>query len=189
MTAEEAVRRYLSFLADPSGVRDDERIAELERGLAESTDPIDKIKLASELYRAQNVDGSEYRDAFVAHAKEWAEENGVVSEAFQQLGVPDEDLRAAGFSVGRGPRRPRSGSGPDGPRTRAPRVSVEEIREAALRVSGPFTVSELRGIVGGTPATVRKALDGLLEDGRIIDLGPDKEWAGRGRAPHLYRRT
>ncbi len=69
MTSEEAVRRYLSFLADPSAARDEERIADLERRIGETTDPIEKIKLASELYRAQNVDGSEYRDAFVAEAK------------------------------------------------------------------------------------------------------------------------
>lgn len=188
MTAEEAVRRYLSYLADPTAVQDDERIGDLERRLAETEDPIEKIKLASELYRAQHVDGSEYRDAFIAEAKGWADENGVVSEAFLQLGVPAEDLRDAGFDVGRRGRRGDRPAGSNG-RSRAPRVSVEEIRDAALRVSGPFTVSELRGLVGGTPATVRKALDGLLEDGRLVDLGPDRNWTGRGRAPHLYRRS
>jgi DNA-binding transcriptional ArsR family regulator len=187
VTSEEAVRRYLAFLADPAAARDDDRIADLEGRLGETADPIEKIKIASELYRAQNVDGSEYRDGFVAEAKAWAEENGIVSEAFLQLGVPIEDLREAGFEVG---RRPRGGERPAvGGRSRAPRVSVEEIRDTALRVSGPFTVSELRALVGGTPATVRKALDGLLEDGRLVDLGPDKDWSGRGRAPHLYRRT
>lgn len=188
MTGEEAVRRYLAYLADPAAVRDEERIDDLEKRIAETEDPIEKIKLASELYRAQHVDGSEYREAFVAEAKQWADDNGVVSEAFLQLGVPAEDLREAGFDVGRqgrGRDRTVTSSG----RTRAPRVSVEEIRDAALRVSGPFTVSELRALVGGTPATVRKALDGLLEDGRLVDLGPDRNWTGRGRSPHLYRRA
>jgi hypothetical protein len=188
VTGEEAVRRYLAYLADPAAVRDEERIADLERRIGDTDDPIEKIKLASELYRAQNVDGSEYREAFVAQAKAWAEDNGVVSEAFLQLGVPAEDLRDAGFDVG---RRGRGGerASSSGTRGRAPRVSVEEIRDAALRVSGPFTVSELRALVGGTPATVRKALDGLLEEGRLVDLGPDRDWSGRGRSPHLYRRS
>jgi hypothetical protein len=191
MSAEDAVRQYLAYLDDPSGARDSDRIEELERRLGESADPIEKIKLASELYRAQNVDGSQYRQAFVDEARAWAEENGVVTEAFLQLGVPVEDLREAGFDVGGRARRPRgrSASAPAADRTRAPRVNVEDIREAALRISGPFTLSELRGLVGGTPATVRKALDGLLADGRVVDEGRDRNWSGRGRAPHLYRRA
>lgn len=186
-SGEEAVRRYLAFLADPANARDENRVTELERSLAEADDPIEKIKLASELYRARNVDGSQFRADFVAEAKAWADENGIVSDAFLQMGVPIEDLRQAGFDVGRGPSR-RSGAKEAG-RQRAARVGVAEIRDAALRISGPFTVSELRDIVGGTPATVRKALDSLLAEDRVADLGPDRNWAGRGRAPHLYRRT
>jgi DNA-binding transcriptional ArsR family regulator len=184
--AEEAVRRYLNFLADPSSVHDESRVAELERRLGKSGDPIEKIRLASELYRAQHVDGSEYREAFVAHARAWAEREGIVPEAFAQLGVPAEDLREAGFAVGG--RAARSSQPSSGGRTRARRVNVDEIKETALRISGPFTASELRDLAGGTPATVRKALDALEEDGRIVDLGPDRNWQGRGRAPHLYRR-
>lgn len=186
VTGEEAVRRYLAYLTDPSGMRDDERIDQLERKLSSATDPIEKIRLASDLYRAQNVDGAEFRDGFVTHAKAWAEDNGIVAEAFLQMGVPAEDLRAAGFTVGRAARSA------DGDRTsgrRAPRVSVEEIRDRALRISGPFTTSELRDLVGGTPATVRKALDGLLAEGKVVDLGPDRNWSSRGRAPNLYRRA
>lgn len=186
-SGEEAVRRYLAFLSDPSNARDEDRIADLEQSLAQADDPIEKIKLASELYRAQNVDGSQFRTEFIATAKQWADDNGVVSEAFLQMGVPVEDLRQAGFDVGRGPAR-RSGTR-EATRQRARRVGVDEIRDAALRISGPFTVSELRDIVGSTPATVRKALDTLLAEDRVEDLGPDRNWSGRGRAPHLYRRT
>jgi hypothetical protein len=189
MSGEAAVRQYLAFLDDPAGARDSDHITDLERRLGESDDPIEKIKLASELYRAQNVDGSQYRQAFVAEAREWAEENGVVTEAFLQLGVPVEDLREAGFDVGGRPRRGRPPTSSSAERTRAPRVSVEDIREAALRISGPFTLAELRSLVGGTPATVRKALDGLLADGRVVDEGRDRNWTGRGRSPHLYRRV
>lgn len=188
MTGEEAVRRYLAFVADPSTMRDEEKIAGLERSLAEADDPIQRIRLASDLYRARNVDSSEFRRDFIAEAKAWAEENGIVAEAFLELGVPAQDLREAGFDVGRGRTTSRSGRS-EAPRQRAARVGVDEIRERAMRISGSFTTSELRDLVGGTPATVRKALDGLLSEGRLVDLGPDRNWSSRGRAPHLYRRA
>jgi hypothetical protein len=180
MTGEEAVRRYLAYLEDPEGVRDGAAIADLEARLAKAQDPIEKIRLASELYRAEHVDGSEYRRAFVEHAKGWADAQGIVAEAFVRLGVPVEDLRDAGFPVGRS-RRSRPA------RARAARVSVEDLKRAALAMTGPFSAADLRGAAGGTPATVRKAIDALREDGRLVDLGPDRSWTGRGRSPHLYR--
>jgi predicted ArsR family transcriptional regulator len=56
-----------------------------------------------------------------------------------------------------------------------------------LERTEPFTVAEATGAVGGSPMTVKKALDELIEAGRIERLGPVSDWSGRGRAPNAYR--
>ena len=37
--------------------------------------------------------------------------------------------------------------------------------------------------------TVRKAVDGLVQSGDVVKLGPQENWNGRGRAPFVYRRA
>ncbi len=39
---------------------------------------------------------------------------------------------------------------------------------------------------GGSPATVRKAVEDLVESGRVEKLGPAVGHTGRGRAPTQY---
>ena len=127
---EDAVRRYLTWIEDPGSLRDEGHIADLRSKIDAASDPIEKIHLASDLHRAMQVDGTELRDRFVAVAKRWAHANGIVPEAFLQLGVPADDLRQAGFDVSGSPRR-RSDVGTVGPSSRrATRTSTEEIRAA-----------------------------------------------------------
>ncbi len=183
---EGAVRRYLEFLEDPSSARDEALVAELEANVAAATDPIEKIHLASDLHRARQVDGDELRRAFVAVARRWAEEHGVVTEAFRTLGVPDADLRAAGFEVPRvAGRRAEVGTEPAGraPGRRAPRATIDDVRAAARSFDGPFTIADLRDRAGGSPATARKALDAMVAEGTVEALGPTPGWAGPGRPP------
>ncbi len=184
---EEAIRRYLEFVDDPASARDDARIAELEAKIAAASDPIEKIHLASDLHRARQVDGDHLRREFVAVARRWAEAQGIVPEAFRALGVPDQDLHAAGFDIGRpATRRAEVGTVGAGQRQRAPRASIDDIRSAARSFDGPFTIADLRDRAGGSPATVRKALDALVSEGVITALGAAPNWTGPGRPPHRF---
>ena len=183
---EEAVRRYLTWIADPASLRDEDRIRELHAQIDAATDPIEKIRLASDLHRAQTDDGTDVRDAFAAVARRWADANGIVPEAFLQMGVPADDLGRAGFDVPRRTGRRNETGTVAGSRSRARRVSIDEIRDAARAFTEPFTIADLRDRVGGSPATVRKALDALVADGAIENLGSDPDWSGRGRPPARY---
>ena len=40
--------------------------------------------------------------------------------------------------------------------------------------------------MGGSPMTVRKGVQALVDDGTIARLGPMRDWAGRGRAPIVF---
>jgi hypothetical protein len=183
MDAEGAVRLYLLALEDPSKMRDEARIKKLQAAVDSAKDPIDKLKAIGELERAQAVDISQFRTDFVRVARSWAEANGVSAAAFQALGVPAEDLRAAGLIGGgrsRGTRAASSG-------TRRGRVTVEDIRQRLP--AGPFTVKQLEAASGGSPGTVRKAVSELLAAGAITDLGADPKHASRGKAPTLYQKA
>lgn len=184
---EVVVRRYLEYVADPSSAIDHQRVAELEGKIAAASDPIEKIHLASDLHRARQGDGDRLRQSFVAVARRWADSEGIVPDAFRTLGVSDDDLRAAGFDVA-GPARRRAevGTVGAGARSRAPRVSTEEIRTAAMSFDGPFTIADLRDRAGGSPATVRKSLDDMVSEGLVRALGSTPDWGGPGRPPHRF---
>lgn len=190
---EGAIRRYLEFLDDPSSALDEAKVAELEAKVAAASDPIEKIHLASDLHRARQVDGAALRRGFVAVARRWAEAQGIVPEAFRTLGVPDDDLRAAGFDLPRvRGRRAEVGTEPPGgggtPVSRAPRATIDDIRAAAQSFDGPFTIADLRDRAGGSPATVRKALDAMVAEGSVDALGPTPGWPGPGRPPLRFAR-
>ena len=187
--AEQAVRRYVEFLADPSSAVDGARVAEFESALASSNDVIAKLKLHGELERARQGDVAELRSAFVRHARSWAQRNDVSVEAFRALGVSDIALAESGFDLGRS-NASRARSTPVARATRAPRstnVSATTIREAILAVSGTFTLARVMADAGGSPGTVRKVVDELEADGRVRNEGADPHHSGRGRSPHLFR--
>lgn len=184
MNAEEAVRQYLLYLEDPSKLRDEEKIKQAEAAVRSATDPIERLKAHAALERAQAVDGSEYREAFIRSARAWADANGVSAAAFQALGVPEQDLRAAGI-LGRGRgRTTRARGGQPGPRRG--RVTIEDIKRRVP--SGEFTLRQLQEITGASPATIRKAVSEMVDKGEIKELGPDQSHGRRGKAPILYRK-
>lgn len=187
--AEDAVRRYLEFLADPSSAVDGRRVAELERQLADSTDVIAKLKLYGDLDRARQGDVAELRSAFARHARAWAQRNDVGVEAFRALGVSDIALAESGFDLGRSTAS-RSKAAPSVKPARAPRssnVSASTIRSAILARSGTFTLARIMSDAGGSPGTIRKVVDELEATGKVRNEGADPDHSGRGRAPHLFR--
>jgi hypothetical protein len=190
--AEGAVRGYLVFLEDPRKLRDEAAIQRLTQAVLVADDPIDKLKALAELERAAQVDEKAVRSAFVEHARAWAEAEAVPVTAFRELGVPDDALREAGFDVPAGsPRRARASranaAGTGRPRARA--VPVDEIKAHVLGLDRPFILSDVMSGVGGSPATIRKAVDELVDAGQVTRLGPVPDHSGRGRAPVRYARA
>src|SRR5262245_34589661 len=133
--AERAVRLYLLFLEDPDALRDDSEIQKLRRSVDGATDPIDKLKALAALEQASTIDEAPLREGFVAHAKTWADAQGVPVAAFRELKVTDDVLRDAGFSLPAGRRRGRRGTTGPG-RRRAKAVPVEEIKAHILGRKG-----------------------------------------------------
>ncbi|HET6953252.1 MAG TPA: hypothetical protein VFI47_22925 [Acidimicrobiales bacterium] len=189
---EDFVRQYLLFLDDPGKLRDPAEIQRRTQAVLAADDPIAKLKALAELERAATVEEEPLRKGFIDHARAWAEGEGVPAGAFRELGVPDDVLRSAGFEVPEGrPGRTRGGSdrrnGEARPRARA--VTVDQIKAHLLDRAEPFILADVMGAIGGSPATVRKAVDELVEAGRVVRLGVDPNHEGRGRAPIRYRRV
>jgi hypothetical protein len=179
----DAIRSYLEWTAQGlPPVRNDERIAELEQQAEQADDVLDKLRILSELERATGSDhAEELRQGFVDNARQWAEQNDVSPDAFRRLGVPDEDLRAAGLLRQRGRRRSSGGRHGGGRRSR---VSRDDI--LAALPGGTFTKSDLVEASGASPGTVTSALHEAVEAGRVRMVGPDPNHSSRGRAPILY---
>ncbi len=186
--AEGAVRLYLSYLSDPGGMRDADAIERAEQALAAAEDPIDKLKATAALRRAKQVDGAAIEAAFTAHAKEWAEAEGITADDFLALGVPNHVLAAAGFS---GSGRARSSSSRTGAsRTRTTRSRLDydgEVVPAVAALTGDWKLSDLADVLQRDTQSARNALKRLLDDKLVEEVGRDTSSKRPGRAPMLYR--
>lgn len=187
-TAESAVRNYLTALRDPSSLRDDNNIDELQRRLESASDELERLQLRQQILDSENPSVDRFEGDFVTHAKSWADSHGVSSKAFEAEGVPAAVLRKAGFrATGRrgagATARPRARAGG---RTRT-RVTVDEVRAAIPR--GTFTIKDLQAKSGASPAVVRKVVQEELASGGLTTAGTDPDRRGPGRAPTLYQRA
>lgn len=176
---EDAVRAYLLWLEDPESLRDQDAIEAANADVARSKDPIERLKAISRLEALSTVDGQQFRDGFINHAKPWAAANNVSVDAFRELGVSPKDLKDAGFAV------TVRGSASSG--ARRTRVSPDKVRASVP--DGPFRIADVESLSGASTATVRKVILQMVADGSVVDLGPDQAHSGRGRAPLMYRRS
>lgn len=187
-TPEAAVRRYLSWIDDPRSVIDEDAVARADAAFAAASDPIDRLHAAAARERARAADVDRIASDFVAHARAYADAEGIPVEAFRTLGVDDEVLSRAGFDLpltGRGSSRGRPASRPAA--SRGPQVSVTTLKATAAGGPKRFTLAQLADRAGGgSPATVKKAVDELIADGLAAKVGPDPNHQGPGRAPILY---
>jgi hypothetical protein len=179
--SEEAVRNYLAYLADPASIVDQTKIDALTAAVNAEKDTLVKLKLISDRDRAQKVDASAVRGDFIMHAAEWAKVNNVTSSAFQQMGVANDVLAAAGLLGKKGRGKAKASTGLRG--TRAPGVRSEGIRAAIAAKPGIFTISEIARETGATVATVTKVVNGMVEERAIKNLGQAAKTGARGRAP------
>jgi hypothetical protein len=186
-SSEDLVRRYLLFLEDPDRLRDESEIQRKTKAVLDAADPVDKLKALADLERVANIDEEPIRKGFVEHARAWADEAGVPVTAFRELKVPDEVLREAGFELPAARGRGRGAVA--GERRRAKAVPVDEVKAFVLGLSGTFVLADVMNGAGGSQATVRKALDELVESGAVEKMGPVPGYSGRGRAPIQYNRS
>jgi hypothetical protein len=183
--AESAVRDYLRGLKDPASLRDNDAIKDLTKRLEQSDDALERLRLRQQLLDAETPDVERLEEAFVTHAKAWADEIPVTVKAFQAEGVPDDVLRRASFTLAGGRRR-GAGRGQLPQRaTRRSRVTVDEVRAAIPDAS--FTIKTLQEVSGASPAVVRKVVAEEEAAGRLRSEGTDPEHRGPGRAPVLYQ--
>lgn len=182
---EAAVRRYLQWLEDPASLVDADAVARAEAAVAAAPDPLARLHALADLEHAREADSDAATEDFVAHARAYAEAESIPVAAFQASGVSDDVLRRAGFEVGG--RGRRSSGGASRTRSRSPQVSSEELKAATLRLPKQFTLADVaREAGGGSPQTVRKAVDEMISAGKVRSLGPKQDHHGRGRAPTLY---
>ena len=190
---ENAVRRYLAWIEDPDSAVDQDAVEAAEAAFASATDPIAKLHAAADRERAASADVSAIEHDFVVHAKAYADAEQIPASAFEALGVGADVLKQAGFAVAapRG-RRAASSSSPirSSGAPRAAQVSVAAIKAVASQMPKQFTLGQLADKAGGgSPVTVRKAVDELIAEGRAAKLGPAPDHQGPGRAPTLYELT
>lgn len=181
-SAEEAVRRYLQFLQDPSSLVDAGLVAALEAKLPEEQDVLGRLRVLSAIEIAGTVDADALLADFVRLAGRFAREENVPASAFLRMGVPRDALVSAGILSGPVRRSERPASSPS-PRRRIDRADVERSLRA---FTVPFTVKDAVDATGANQLTVRKTLDALLAEGVLVDAGPDETHSGPGRAPRRY---
>lgn len=187
--AELSVRRYLDFLVDPTSILDTARIASLEEELSTTKEPLKKLHVHAALEKARRNDGDSVRAAFVKHARAYAMSHDIPVSAFRSVGVNDIALAEAGFDLGHGRIKSKAKKGPTPTgRLRAPKVSKASIQAHILSASGPFTLNDVMGAVGGSIGTVNTVVKELVAAGSVKQLGPDTGHQGRGRAPIRYSR-
>jgi hypothetical protein len=157
-----------------------------EAAVEKAKDPLERLHALADLEHARQADGDQLRTDFIAYAKTYADEQSIPVSAFLEMGVPADVLSEAGFGVG-GPRRRRRSTGGSTSTPRVARVPLDQIKAAVSRMSKPFTLSDLAHEAGGgSPATLRKAVDELIAEGKVTKAGPMEGYSGRGRAPTVY---
>ncbi|MEZ5382893.1 MAG: hypothetical protein R2754_14005 [Microthrixaceae bacterium] len=179
-STEDVVRRYLAYLADPTSAIDHDAVADIQQQLAGCEDPIDRLRLESELDRARSTDGEAIAQEFIGKAKEFAEAQAITAEAFRRQGVPAEVLALAGFDV----KTPKASKGGNTPR--AARVNAATVASHMQGRAGNWSLKDIEAATGASVGTVRKVVDELVAAKKVKALGPDPDHASRGRAPNLF---
>jgi hypothetical protein len=167
-THEEIVRGYLESLEQPPEAKAIDP-TEVTRGI---TDPIAKLRALNDA--KQRADISTLEDRFVEVAARWATKNRIERDTFALLGVPAGVLRRA-FGA---------------PPGKHGRIKVDELEHAirAKPKGSALTVASIARELGGSPVTIRRLLDRLVEQQVVTNEGPDPNYKGRGRAPIVFTR-
>lgn len=178
---EEAVRKYCIFVDNPRKLVDREGMRAARQAARATKDPLAKLKAFSAHERAAQPDEDALRKGFVANAKQWADMNGITVGAFQDLKVPDDVLRDAGFSVA-----PRKAQQPAVPRRTVARQTIVDyvMKEAP----DEFTAAMVMKAVGSANSTTHQVLAALVREGVIEKVGVRVD-STTATPPAVYRRV
>lgn len=184
---EDGIRAYLDSLGkSDKPVVDREAVKALKAQIKAEADPIEKLRLLAALEEEQAgrvPDTSGDKAVFVSQAKKWADSEGIPASAFQALGVPDDVLKEAGFSVSAASsasaRQTSSGA-------RAPRVPFDQVIAAAKKLGSGWKLSDLASALKRDTPTARNYVNRLISEGHVTVIGDDPKHDGRGRAPKIY---
>lgn len=186
---EDGIRAYLESLGlSKKPVVDREAVKALKVQIREASDPIEELRLHAALVEEQagrTPDTEGDKAVFVAEAKGWAEEENIPVEAFQNMGVADEVLREAGFTVA-ATSAARTASNRRSSGTRAPRVPLEDIKVAARKLGSGWKLTDLAEALDRDVTTVRNYVNKLVNEGIVTVIGDDPQHDGRGRAAKIY---
>jgi hypothetical protein len=182
--AESVVRNYLLARNDPSTLIDSDRVANIEKSVRDTSDPVERLKLQAELRQASEPDLSSIETEFVIVVKRWAEEHGVTADLLEAEGVPRDVLKQAGLVTSRGGRKKTTSNAP-----RKPRVGRDEVSAHVKKLRGRFTLADVAHATDASTATVRKVVNEMVDEGAIDNHGPDEGYEGPGRAPTIYQKS
>jgi hypothetical protein len=185
--AENVVRSYLESILNPTYVSPE--IEKLERQLQDETDVIQIAVLKQALIDER--EGTSLEDAFVEHAKSWADSTNVGVKALSEMGVGAKVLSRAGFDVRELDTKTKRATTRTTERAaRRSRVTSQDVeRSIRAHASGTMlSVSDLVDKTGASNATVTKTLKGLVADA-VKEPVDDPDHSGRGRAAKLYERV
>jgi len=178
--ADEAVQNYLTWVQNRESLINQARVDELTKKLEAVTDPIEKLKIFTELSVEQEAPEERYLQPFLKHAVEWAEENEIPVDGFQWMGVQRKHLITAGFEVkGRGgPRR----------RDTANTVTAQMIMDQLAKKNWTFfTKPMLMELTGALPSTTTTAVNTMIEKGIAVQTDKeDPNHKGRGAKAIVY---
>ncbi|MDP1820899.1 MAG: hypothetical protein Q8K58_13560 [Acidimicrobiales bacterium] len=182
---EDRIREYLKALGrkppKAKPVIDREAVDALRKRIAESDDPIEKLKLHTELEQVRRpriVDTPDPRveleSYFVEHAKVWADENQISAASFAALKVPRDVLRRAGIALAEGVEPGRRTVG-----GRSARVPLEDVLATMNDLPRTWSLKTLAGALDRDVATARNYVRRLVEDGAVEEVGEDSSHQGR----------
>ncbi len=106
-----AVADYLALISEPAKLIDWEKVGEIQQQLETCEDPVERLRLRTEMEALGTPDAEAIEAGFIEHGKAWADKNGVGLGAFAAEGVEARILRRAGFPVPRQSRKRASRNG------------------------------------------------------------------------------
>jgi len=184
--AEDAIRRYLDALRQPSSLVDHQRISEIAQALEDADDPLERVRLRQALHHAAEPDFDALAAAFVRAVPDWIREHGDDARPFLMEGVPAGVARQAGLRVAGEPARNNRSA------TRRRRPVRRLTYQGWLnRVPGePFTVRQLGAAADMTSNAARVFITTALASGDLVEVGPAEDGPAQpGRIPMTYQRA
>ena len=192
---EDIVRDYLKLVNNPDDLIDLNLIEDLKEKLNEATDPVERVKLRTHLDEARRIPTEEIESKFIKNVVPWIKEAHISVPALLEEGVSPEVLQSAGVELNghtpkakkKAPAKKKAAKKATAKKAAKP-TSTEEVVAHLTKARKPFTIPGTMETTGASRATVKKAIDTMIEDGTVVETD-ETESSGRGRAATLYKRS